>query len=131
MPSALPGPSVLAGLTRFYGLDTINQKQQRALFLLAKIYELKDDANQTDYTVAGGFRQLSQDAQTATIGMTPDQVHAAQVGEAWAVAAAVAGAPATLAAQLAQLGLLVEMTDDQLDRMDLLIEYLLQQATGD
>lgn len=131
MASTLPAPNELSALTALYGTDTINQKQQRALFLLAKMYELKNDAGQTDYTVIGGHRQLAQDAQTATIGMTPDQVHAAQIGMAWSVAKLVAGAPGTLAAQLLELRSIVNMTDDQLDRMDLLLEYLMQKATGD
>lgn len=129
MASTLPAPNALAQLTRLYGTDTINQKVQRCLLLQAKLWELKNDASQTDYTT--NHRQLRIDAKAATIGMTSDQLYAAQIGEAWAIATAIAGAPNTLNAQILSLGQLVNQPDEDLDRMDLLIEYLLQQATGD
>lgn len=132
MASTLPTKDTLATLATQYRVPVpINQRQQKCLLLLAEIWELKNNANQTDYTVPGGLLQLYQDAVTATNGMTLDQVQAALVGEAWAVAGAIAGAPTTLNAQLSALGLMINRPDDALDRMYILIRYLKMQSSGD
>lgn len=129
MPSTLPAPNALSALTASYRIGTINQKQQKALLIVAKIWQLKNDAGQTDYTA--NHRQLAIDAEAACKGMQRADLEAAQVGQAWAIAKAIAGAPQTLNQQLATLGNMVNRSDDELDRINLLLEYLLQQATGD
>lgn len=129
MPSVLPAPNALAALAAKYRLGPINQKQQRCLRLQAKLWELKNDAGQTDYTSA--HVQLAQDAATATMGLMQADLPAVAAGNAWQIAAAISGAPNTLNAQILSLGRQVNRPDDLLERMELLVEYLLQQATGD
>lgn len=130
MPSTLPSKDTLATLGGPYRIPVpLNQRQQLALWLLAEIWQLKDDAGQTDYTT--NHVQLYQDAVTATNGMTLDQVQAALVGEAWNVAKGIAGAPQTLNDQLSALKLLMNRPDEDLQRMFMFIRYLKMQATGD
>lgn len=129
MASVLPAPNALAALAAKYRIGPIDQKQQRCLRLQAKLWELKNDAGQTDYTAA--HTQLAQDAATVTLGIDPSDFDAVITGNAWQIAAAVAGAPNTLNAQILSLGRLVVRDDHLLERMELLVEYLMQQATGD
>ena len=129
MPSTLPAPNALAALAAKYRIGPINQKQQRCLRLQAKLWELKNDAGQTDYTL--NHTQLAQDAATATLGIDPADFDAVITGNCWQIAAAISGAPNTLNSQILSLGRLVNRDDHLLERMELLVEYLLQQATGD
>lgn len=129
MASTLPTSTALAALTAQYRIGVIDHKTQKALLIVAKIWALKNDAGQTDYTA--NHRQLAQDAETACLGIQRADLMAAQVGQAWAIAKAVAGAPQTLNAQILSLGQMVNRSEDELDRIDLLLEYLMTQSTGD
>lgn len=129
MASTLPAPNALAALAAKYRIGPINKKQQRCLKLQAKLWELKNDAGATDYTA--NHNQLAIDAQQATIGIQPADFEAVITGNTWLIAAAISGAPNTLNSQILSLGRLVDRDDHLLERMEVLVEYLLQQATGD
>lgn len=106
----------------------VNQHQQRALMVLAKAWQLKNQANQADYTA--DFNTLASDATKATAGMKSDQVSAALLGINLDVMKGVAGSPQTLTDQLAAIRVTLNRPLDDLDRMDLLLEYLLQKSAG-
>jgi hypothetical protein len=101
---------------------------QRCLFLLAKIWQLKGQANQTDYTA--NFNQLVQDATVAAGWIDDPDLVAVRLGLEWNTARNTAGAPATLSAQISAVTTLINVTDPVLARMEFLVEYLLQKAAG-